>query len=165
MAVEDFTTYTEVDPNSHITITDANTIDFAALDQDETAYVYRDLGAAFFDGDFEHLIAAQVTAQNSSAITNVWAMTNSLNDWQSIKDADVLMIPIGGKEAHNTMDETEALQVVKELRPKIVIPCHYNLPALFTKEYCKADEAMFKAEVEKLGTDCRIMKYGDAIAV
>ena len=74
-------------------------------------------------------------------------------------------MPIGGREVHNTMDETEALQAVKELKPKLVIPCHYNLPALFSKEYCKADEAMFKIQVEKLGSDCRIMRYGDEIEV
>ena len=102
---------------------------------------------------------------NGSTIVNLADTLLHIQDWQSIKDADVLMIPIGGREAHNTMDETEALQVVKELRPKVVIPCHYNLPALLTKEYCKADEDMFKTEVEKLGADCRIMKYGDEIKV
>ena len=101
--------------------------------------------------------------QNKTITSNI-DMKEDVPDLR-IKNADVLMIPIGGKEAHNTMDENEALRVVKEASPKVVIPCHYNLPALFTKEYCKADEAMFKAEVEKLGTDCRIMKYGDAIAV
>ena len=102
---------------------------------------------------------------NGSTIVNLADTLLHIQDWQSIKDADVLMIPIGGREAHNTMDETEALQVVRELRPKVVIPCHYNLPALLTKEYCKADVDMFKTEVEKLGADCRIMKYGDEIKV
>ena len=89
-----------------------------------------------------------------------------LEDWQMIKDADVLMLPIGGREAHNTMDEIEALQVVKELNPKLVIPCHYNLPAfLFKKNYCAADDKMFKREVEEMGIECRIMKNGDEIEV
>jgi len=89
-----------------------------------------------------------------------------LEDWESIKGADVLMIPIGGKEAHNTMDEPEALQAVKGLNPKLVIPCHYNLPAfLFKKDYCAADDVMFKREVEKMGIECRIMKNGDEIEV
>jgi len=91
--------------------------------------------------------------------------TVQLEEWQTIKNADVLMLPIGGREAHNTMDETEALRAIKDLKPKIVIPCHYNLPALFTKKYCKADEAMFKIQAEKSGSDCRIMKYGDEIKV
>lgn len=88
-----------------------------------------------------------------------------LEAWESVNDADVLMIPIGGREAQNTMDETEALQAVRVLKPKVVIPCHYNLPALFTKEYCKADDIMFKAEVEKTGAECWIMKNGDEIEI
>ena len=101
----------------------------------------------------------------SSTIVNLGDTLLHLENWQAIKDVDVLILPIGGREAHNTMDETEALQAIKDLKPKLVIPCHYNIPALFTKEYCKADEAMFKIQVEKLGCDCRILKYGDEIEV
>jgi len=98
-------------------------------------------------------------------IVNLGDTLLHLNDWQVAHNADVLMLPIGGREAHNTMDEMEALQAVLALKPKLVIPCHYNLPALFSKEYCKADEAMFKSRVEESGSDCRILKYGDEIEV
>ncbi len=60
------------------------------------------------------------------------------------------MIPIGGKVLHNTMDEEEALQAVRIMRPKLVIPCHYNLPGFFSKNYNPADDKMFKNEVEKM---------------
>ena len=60
-------------------------------------------------------------------------------EWQSIKYPDVLMIPIGGKTVHNTMDEKEAIQAVKVMQPKLVIPCHYNSPGLFSKKYNPAD--------------------------
>jgi L-ascorbate metabolism protein UlaG (beta-lactamase superfamily) len=102
---------------------------------------------------------------NGSTIVNLGDTLLNLEDWQAIKKADVLILPIGGREAHNTMDETEALQAIKTLRPKVVIPCHYNLPALFSREYCKADEAMFKIQVEKSGSECRILKYGDETEV
>lgn len=36
---------------------------------------------------------------------------------------DVAVLPIGG---HYTMGPEEALQAVKMLQPKVVIPCHYN---------------------------------------
>ena len=45
-------------------------------------------------------------------------------EWQSIKNPDVLMIPIGGRTVPNTMDEKEAIQAVKITQPKLVIPCH-----------------------------------------
>jgi len=86
-------------------------------------------------------------------------------DWAKINNPDVLMIPIGGKAVHNTMDEAEALQAVKTMRPKHVIPCHYNCPALFSKKFSPADEKMFKREVEKTGIECHIMRYGDMIEV
>lgn len=102
---------------------------------------------------------------NGSTIVNLGDTLLHLDDWQTIKDADVLMLPIGGAEAHNTMDAKQALQAIKELKPKVVIPCHYNMPSLFTKEYCKTDAAGFKIQVEKSGSDCRILKCGDKIEV
>jgi L-ascorbate metabolism protein UlaG (beta-lactamase superfamily) len=68
--------------------------------------------------------------------------------WTSIVEPDVLMIPIGGKEAHNTMDVEEALKAVETIRPGVVIPMHYNLRALFSKKYCPADEQDFRSRVD-----------------
>jgi len=86
-------------------------------------------------------------------------------EWQSIRNPDVLMIPIGGKVAHNTMDVEEALQTVRIMRPKLVIPCHYNCPAFFTKKYNPADDQIFKAEVEKAGAECVILYANDFVEV
>ena len=84
-------------------------------------------------------------------------------EWQSIIEPDVLMIPIGGKAVHNTMDVEEAIQAVKNMHPKLVIPCHYNCPAFFTKTYNPADNELFKREVEKTGSKCVIMHPGNSI--
>jgi L-ascorbate metabolism protein UlaG (beta-lactamase superfamily) len=86
-------------------------------------------------------------------------------EWQEIRNPDVLMIPIGGKTAHNTMDEGEALQAVRVMRPKLVIPCHYNYPAFFTRKYNAADDGMFKTEVDRLGTKCALLYKGDSIDI
>ena len=86
-------------------------------------------------------------------------------EWQEIKNPDVLMIPIGGKAVHNTMDEKEALQAIRIMKPKLVIPCHYNCPAFFSKKFNPADDEIFKREVEKMGIECIIMKDGDEIEV
>lgn len=85
------------------------------------------------------------------------------NEWATIKNPDVLMIPIGGKAIHNTMDAEEALQAVKIMRPILVIPCHYNCPAFFTRKYNPADDEAFKAEVEKTGAKCVILHKGESI--
>lgn len=84
-------------------------------------------------------------------------------EWQKITEPDVLMIPIGGKAIHNTMDVDEAVQAVNNMHPKLVIPCHYNVPAFFTKKYNPADGALFKREVEKAGSRCSIVAAGESI--
>ena len=86
-------------------------------------------------------------------------------EWQAISNPDVLMIPIGGKTVHNTMDEKEALRAVKVMNPKHVIPCHYNCPAFFTNKYNPADDLKFKQEVEKLGARCVILRSGDSVDI
>lgn len=83
--------------------------------------------------------------------------------WQSIREPDVLMIPIGGKTVHNTMGVNDAVQAVRSIRPKRVIPCHYNCPAFFKKTYIPADDVLFKSEVEKAGSECAILRIGDAM--
>ena len=86
-------------------------------------------------------------------------------EWQKIKNPDVLMIPIGGRTIPNTMDEKEALQAVEIMKPKLVIPCHYSDPALFSKHYNPADDQMFKREVEKMGIKCMILHNGDSMNI
>ena len=86
-------------------------------------------------------------------------------EWSSIKNPDVLMIPIGGKTMHNTMDEQEALRAINIMKPKLVIPCHYNCPGFFSKKYNPADEKMFQQEVEKMGITCKILYQGDSIEI
>ncbi len=87
------------------------------------------------------------------------------DDWKSIQRPDVLMIPIGGKAVHNTMDEKEALQAVELMKPKLVIPCHYNCPAFFSTKFNPADDKEFKREVAKLGIECTVLRSGDFIIV
>lgn len=44
---------------------------------------------------------------------------------EALKDADVLLIPVGG---HCTIDAVEAVEVVSQLEPKLVIPMHFGTP-------------------------------------
>ena len=88
-----------------------------------------------------------------------------LPDWEGLKP-DVLMIPIGGLGGNTwTMDIAEALEAVRLIKPKLVIPCHYNASFLWIKNAAPADDRTFKREVEKLGVECRIMHYGDEIEI
>lgn len=87
-----------------------------------------------------------------------------LKDWEGLSP-DVLMLPIGGREIPNTMNEQEALEAVRQIRPKHVIPCHYNCDYFWKKNLNPADDKMFKREVESMGINCHIMHYGDEIEI
>lgn len=100
---------------------------------------------------------------DGKTIVNLGDTLLHANEWQSINSPDVLMIPIGGKAVHNTMDVEQALQAVKIMHPKLVIPCHYNCPAFFSRKYNPADDRMFKTEVEKTGAKCIILHNGESI--
>ncbi len=86
-------------------------------------------------------------------------------EWEGLKP-DLLMIPIGGGDAvKNTMSVEEALEAVKLMSPKKVVPCHYNNDFFWQRKINPANDEMFKREVEKMGIECTIMKYGDEITV
>lgn len=102
---------------------------------------------------------------DGKTIVNLGDTLLHADEWQTIKNPDVLMVPIGGKFAHNTMDEEEALQAVKIMRPKLVIPCHYNCPAFFSNNYNPADAMIFKTEAEKLGVQCTILHNMESIDI
>jgi len=54
----------------------------------------------------------------------------SENQKEKLEDLDVLMIPVGGVY---TISAKEAVKIVQELEPKLVIPMHYFLPKLKIK--------------------------------
>jgi len=85
-------------------------------------------------------------------------------EWAGL-EPDVLMVPIGGRIAHNTMNEVQALEAVRMIAPKLVIPCHYDGAFLWRKNVNPADERFFKREVVGMGIPCQVMAYGEEIAV
>lgn len=97
------------------------------------------------------------------SIVNLGDTLLHTDEWKTIRNPDVLMVPIGGKKVHNTMDEQDALQAVIDMRPGLAIPCHYNCPGLFSKKFNPADERMFRREVEKAGIKCALLCTGDTI--
>ncbi|MBI9010880.1 MAG: MBL fold metallo-hydrolase [Clostridiales bacterium] len=85
------------------------------------------------------------------------------DDWIDIKKPDVLMIPIGGESAGNTMTTEEALIAVQSIEPGLVIPCHYNCGGFFSKCYNPVDGDLFKTKVEEMGFKCSILKPGEQL--
>jgi len=46
---------------------------------------------------------------------------------EALEDIDILLIPVGG---NSTINAKQAVAIVSELEPKIVIPMHYELPGM-----------------------------------
>jgi hypothetical protein len=84
MTYEDFTTYTEVDPNSHITVS-ANSITHVSY-RNEDAYVYKDKGVNHFT-DFTHLVDVKTNASVTNSDGVVWMITDDINDWYGLYTA------------------------------------------------------------------------------
>lgn len=79
-AVEDFTTYTEVDPGTRIAVT-ATKVSVTALDDAEDARVYSDKGASHFNGNYEQLITVFVNSSTVNGLANlVWGVSNTTGD-------------------------------------------------------------------------------------
>lgn len=88
-----------------------------------------------------------------------------LPEWEGLS-ADVLMLPIGGLgQGTWTIDVDEALEAVRVIRPKQVIPCHYNVPFLWKRRFAVADDQRFRCEVERLGPTCTILGDGESVTV
>ena len=95
---------------------------------------------------------------NGKSIMNMGDTMFLPKEWKGIGSPDVLMIPVSDGRAHNTMNEEDAVKAVGILQPRVVIPCHYNCPALFSRRRDFLDiETFFKPAVEKLGSKCIVM--------
>jgi hypothetical protein len=87
-ATQDFSTYTEVDPNSHLSVS-AYQVTFSHINRDEFAGVYKDFGEDYFSGDFQVDFTVKSTDfadYTGTGYIAVWAMTDNLTDLRTIQN-------------------------------------------------------------------------------
>lgn len=90
MPYEDFTTYTEVEPDDRIQKT-ATHVD-AELHRDEDAYLYKDKGAGHFT-DFEHKIDVKLVSSDVAGWGGVWGLSqNTVDDWKGWATGDIAVL-------------------------------------------------------------------------
>jgi hypothetical protein len=83
---QDYTTYIKVDPNGRFVVT-STLITVTGLRRDEDAYIYKDFGVNFFNGDFTHELKAQCdSAGTNLGILPIWAVTNDIDDVKGLAD-------------------------------------------------------------------------------
>lgn len=87
MAVENFLTYLENDPNTKITVT-SNKIDVENEAWNAESYVRGDKGVGHF-GDFEHLVDVYIdSGMGANVWTGGWAMSNGSNTYTEMDAAN-----------------------------------------------------------------------------
>ena len=92
MPVEDFTSYTEEDPNNHIDLVGTNHIDFYAI-KNEDAWLVKDMGAGHFI-DFEHKIDVRLITGTYAHMGGFWMLSNAVDDELGLRNSDETHIVI-----------------------------------------------------------------------
>lgn len=82
MVLEDFTTYTEVDPSGNIAVA-AVRCTVTAMQRGTEAYVRKDMGVGYFR-DFEHEVTVYLTAMDSVSEVICWAVTGGSSTFEEM---------------------------------------------------------------------------------
>ncbi len=111
--IEDFSSYTEVDPNSRITKA-TRKVEWTAIVRAEDAFVYKDKTAGFFSGDFTHYLTINTTDLTipqdvATILVHCWAVTTVIGSRQDVLDADEDLL--GVYLRLNKMSGTALLQI------------------------------------------------------
>ena len=78
MAYEDFTTFSEQDPNSRITLSTTKCL-WTLMPNNEDSWAYYDYGANHFDGDYEQLFEYEFDTSNTT-IHVIWMLSNTVEE-------------------------------------------------------------------------------------
>lgn len=87
---EDLSTYTEVDPNSHISATSSR-MTGTYINRNETAYAYYDKGADYFDA-LDIYFDIRATNLDSNDILGVFGISNTLNHIGAFGTSDIKVV-------------------------------------------------------------------------
>lgn len=146
MAVEDFTTYTEVDPNNHISLVGTNHVDFSAI-RSEDAYLYKDKGENYFD-DFTHDVDVRFSNPEDQSLAGFWVLSNDLDDLKGLKDTGKTAIAVQIYRS-STGENRLGLREI------------YG-GANYTDYYLASSDTWYYLTIEKSGTSLTCKIYSDS---
>lgn len=103
MTVEDFTTYTELDPNNHLTVASSTHVDFKAY-RNEDCRLYKDYGAGAISGNFTHFVdvTPQTYGGTDYGLGWVWGLSvDTVDDELGLKNANKTAVCVEISELNN----------------------------------------------------------------
>lgn len=144
--LEDFKTFTEVDPGERIDIPAHNYFDFTSRNN-ETAYLYKDYGASHF-GNFTQRFKMEWNSSAVNAKSYAYALTNDLDGIKELQVGSKTYIGICFYHA-GTSDY------------RLVLEEGYG-GSIYSDYYsCSAPTAVYYVKVIKSGTDLKAYIYSD----
>lgn len=84
--MEDFTTYTKVDPLGVIITHTATQVRWSGLGHAMVVYVYKDKGANHFNGNFIHYLTFQVNNATNAGQAAHWVLANAIGGFTALKN-------------------------------------------------------------------------------
>lgn len=90
MTIEDLTTYTEVDPNSHLSATTTRASG-SNVRRNETCYQYYDKGVDFFN-ELDIDFTIRLSTSGSGPALGVFGLANNLNDFNALAATDIFVL-------------------------------------------------------------------------
>jgi len=109
MAVENFTTYTEDDPNGRYTVTATKVTVTAETDRSTNiGSVSKDYGTGYFSGDFDHYFDVNnSTASGFWPINMTWTLSNILGGYQTVTTCLMVYILAANLQLLEKLDGVE----------------------------------------------------------
>lgn len=149
MAIEDFTTYTEVDPNSEISVAAAQ-IDYTNQDIGSVAYVYKDQGLDHFDGDFLHSLEMEVNSVDAGAAVRwmVWCVADAIGAFDEL-------------DANNDNSLHVLYDTADGVTPRLFIAENDGGAVSITSKQGIVLDTTYYLEIEKSGTNLALRIYSD----
>ncbi len=71
---------------------------------------------------------------------------------EEIDDVDILLVPVGGV---STIDASMAAEVIRQIEPKVVVPMHYQTPAL-NRELAPVEKFLKEMGLERVNSQPKL---------
>lgn len=121
------TDYTEVEGagGGFLVVTDPRAY-FWYVSRNESTYLYKDFGAAYFDGDFTHIFSTSLDIDDTFSWCAVWMLGNYVKDCQDYLDDDDSALLVAQYEDEIRLYEFDGAAVNTDAANIYTVPSYYE---------------------------------------